>query len=43
MVTITRILVRFKGFAGRYVWHCHRLEHEGNEMMRPFEIVAGEA
>ena len=22
-----------------YVWHCHILEHEDNEMMRPYEIV----
>jgi spore coat protein A, manganese oxidase len=22
------------------VWHCHILEHEDNEMMRPFEVVA---
>ena len=22
--------------AGYYVWHCHILEHEDNEMMRPF-------
>ena len=36
---ITRILVRFDGFVGRYVWHCHVLEHAANEMMRPFEIV----
>ena len=36
---ITRIIVPFEGFAGRYVWHCHILEHEDNEMMRPFEIV----
>jgi spore coat protein A len=21
------------------VWHCHMLEHEDYEMMRPFEIV----
>jgi FtsP/CotA-like multicopper oxidase with cupredoxin domain len=21
--------------AGLYVWHCHILEHEDNEMMRP--------
>jgi spore coat protein A len=25
---------------GRYVWHCHLLEHAANEMMRPFEVVA---
>jgi spore coat protein A, manganese oxidase len=37
---ITRIIVRFDGYPGRYVWHCHMLEHEANEMMRPFEIVA---
>jgi len=35
----TRIIVKFEGYAGRYVWHCHVLEHEDNEMMRPYEIV----
>jgi spore coat protein A, manganese oxidase len=38
---VTRIIVPFNGFAGRYVWHCHVLEHEENEMMRPFEVVQG--
>ena len=37
---VTRIIVRFEGYAGRYVWHCHLLEHEDNEMMRPYEVVA---
>ncbi len=37
---ITRIITRFEGFPGRYVWHCHILEHEDNEMMRPYDIVA---
>jgi spore coat protein A len=37
---VTRIIIRFEGFTGRYVWHCHILEHEDNEMMRPFEVVA---
>ena len=23
-----------------YVWHCHLLEHEDNEMMRPYIVVA---
>jgi FtsP/CotA-like multicopper oxidase with cupredoxin domain len=23
-----------------YVWHCHLLEHEDNEMMRPYVVVA---
>jgi spore coat protein A, manganese oxidase len=36
---VTRIIVPFEGFAGRYVWHCHVLEHEDNEMMRPFEVT----
>jgi len=37
--TVTRIIVRFEGYAGKYVWHCHLLEHAANEMMRPFEVV----
>jgi spore coat protein A, manganese oxidase len=22
-----------------YVWHCHMLEHEDNELMRPFKVI----
>ena len=36
---VTRIIIPFEGYAGRYVWHCHILEHEDNEMMRPFEVL----
>jgi spore coat protein A, manganese oxidase len=36
---VTRIIVPFDGFTGRYVWHCHILEHEDNEMMRPYEVI----
>jgi len=45
---VTRVVARFDLPAGtlakpgdefRYVWHCHLLEHEDNEMMRPFNIV----
>lgn len=36
---ITRIIVPFEGYAGRYVWHCHVLEHEDNAMMRPYEVL----
>jgi spore coat protein A, manganese oxidase len=25
--------------AGKYVWHCHILEHEDNDMMRPYDVV----
>jgi spore coat protein A len=38
--TVTRIITKFKGYPGRYVWHCHLLEHEDNEMMRPYDILA---
>jgi len=34
---ITRIRARFNG-PGQFVWHCHIVEHEDNEMMRPFRI-----
>lgn len=27
-------------FTGTYVWHCHMLGHEDNEMMLPFEVVS---
>jgi spore coat protein A len=37
---ITRIIVKFDGYAGRYLYHCHILEHEANDMMRPFEVIA---
>ncbi|HWF90998.1 MAG TPA: multicopper oxidase [Terriglobales bacterium] len=37
---VTRIIVKFEGYTGRYVWHCHILEHEDNEMMRPYEVIA---
>lgn len=47
---ITRLLVPFganaapgvpfgNSFKGSYVWHCHILEHEDNEMMLPFRVV----
>jgi spore coat protein A, manganese oxidase len=25
---------------GDYVWHCHILSHEDNEMMRPYTVVS---
>jgi spore coat protein A, manganese oxidase len=46
--TITRVIAKFDlprsttlrpGSRFRYVWHCHMLEHEDNEMMRPFDVV----
>jgi spore coat protein A, manganese oxidase len=52
---VTRILVRFapqdesSAYAfdataePGYVWHCHILEHEENDMMRPFHVVAAQS
>jgi spore coat protein A len=46
---LTRVVQKFDLPAGAsttsgakflYVWHCHILEHEDNEMMRPFCVVA---
>jgi spore coat protein A, manganese oxidase len=45
---ITRVIQKFDlppgtqttpGQEFRYVWHCHILEHEDNEMMRPYKVV----
>ncbi len=33
----TRIKAQFNN-PGQFVWHCHIVEHEDNEMMRPFRI-----
>jgi bilirubin oxidase len=35
---IARVRARFHE-AGLFVWHCHILEHEDNEMMRPMRVV----
>jgi spore coat protein A len=40
---VNTIIAKFEGYTGRYVWHCHILEHEDNEMMRPYEVVAASA
>jgi spore coat protein A len=37
---ITRIIMKFEQYTGHYVYHCHILEHEDMDMMRPFEVVA---
>ena len=34
---VTRVRGRFST-PGRFVWHCHIVEHEDNEMMRPYQI-----
>ncbi len=36
---VSRVIMRFGPYTGRYVYHCHILEHEDFDMMRPFEVV----
>ena len=33
-----QVLVRFKNFAGLYLYHCHNLEHEDGGMMRNYRV-----
>jgi spore coat protein A len=35
----TRIAVRFGPFTGQYMYHCHILEHEDHDMMRPYVVI----
>ena len=39
---VVEILVCFRTFAGRYMYHCHILEHEDRDMMRPFVVMPAE-
>jgi FtsP/CotA-like multicopper oxidase with cupredoxin domain len=34
---VTRVRAQFT-HPGQFVWHCHIVEHEDNEMMRPYRI-----
>jgi spore coat protein A, manganese oxidase len=34
---VTRVKAQFLN-PGQFVWHCHIVEHEDNEMMRPFRV-----
>ena len=34
---VTRVKAEFTS-PGQFVWHCHIVEHEDNEMMRPYRI-----
>ena len=39
---IVELAVRFSAYSGRYMYHCHILEHEDRDMMRPFVTMASE-
>ena len=34
---VTRVKMKFES-EGQFVWHCHIVSHEDNEMMRPYRI-----
>ncbi len=36
---VNKIIMQFKDHIGDYVWHCHILEHEDHDMMRPLRVV----
>ncbi|MFI6877342.1 O-aminophenol oxidase PhsA [Streptomyces sp. NPDC050400] len=38
-----RVMGRFDGAYGRFMYHCHLLEHEDMGMMRPFVVLPKEA
>ena len=37
--SILTLVGEFQGGAGRYVYHCHMLEHEDHMMMRKFKVI----
>jgi FtsP/CotA-like multicopper oxidase with cupredoxin domain len=36
---IVGVAMKFSPYCGKYMYHCHILEHEDDDMMRPFVIV----
>lgn len=40
---LVKVLGRFDGAYGRFMYHCHLLEHEDMGMMRPFVVMPSEA
>jgi spore coat protein A len=33
------VIMRFGSYKGRYLMHCHNLEHEDYDMMMRFDVV----
>jgi FtsP/CotA-like multicopper oxidase with cupredoxin domain len=33
------VIMQFAGFRGRFVFHCHNLDHEDRDMMSQFEVI----
>jgi len=40
---LVSIAATFDSFTGRYMYHCHLLEHEDHDMMRPFIVMPAAA
>ncbi|WP_418301156.1 multicopper oxidase family protein [Lysinibacillus fusiformis] len=36
---VTKIIMHWKDHVGNYMWHCHFLEHEDHDMMRPIFVM----
>ncbi|WP_339262324.1 multicopper oxidase [Lysinibacillus sp. FSL K6-3209] len=36
---VTKIIMHWKDHIGNYMWHCHFLEHEDHDMMRPILVM----
>ena len=34
-----RVIMKFEGYRGRYLMHCHNLEHEDHNMMARYDVV----
>jgi spore coat protein A len=39
---IVELAVRLETYSGRYMYHCHILEHEDRDMMRPIVVMPTE-
>ena len=40
---VVRIAMKWKGYDGNYVYHCHILEHEEHDMMRALKVLPAAA
>jgi len=34
-----KVIMKFDGYRGRFLIHCHNLEHEDHSMMARFDVV----
>ena len=39
---VVELAVRFENYSGRFMYHCHILEHEDRDMMRPVVVMPAE-